>query len=519
MKVLTAAEMRDVDRRTIEMGIPGIVLMENAAHRVVEFLAGHCAPLAGQRIVVLCGKGNNGGDGLAVARQLFTRFHPRALNVVLLADPAELRGDAAANYKMLAVCGCPVVHEIPAGARNATVVVDALLGTGLAGAAGGRMLAAIREINHGFPLAKVMAVDIPSGMASDSGEPGGEFARADYTVTFTAPKPAHVLPPNCDNVGELAVGAIGSPPSLYEDAWLSLVEPAMFAPLLAPRPRGGHKGTFGHVLIVAGSRGKTGAAAMSGLGALRAGAGLVTVASAAGAIAEISAHAPELMTEPLAETPMGSVALNAGIEKLAEGKTVVAMGPGLGRHPEIDMLVAGAAETFPQPMVLDADALAGQVAGSGGRVRVLTPHPGEMARLTGKTTAEVQQDRVGTARAFAASRAVILVLKGERTVLAFPDGRVWINPTGTPAMGTGGTGDILTGMISGYLAQFPREPAEAVAAAVYLHGLAGEIGARALGEKSLIATDILKYLPDAVCFAAALAGPGEAGGDDASHRL
>jgi len=518
MRVLTAAEMRAVDGRTIEMGIPGIVLMENAAHRVVELLAERFAPLDAQRIAVVCGKGNNGGDGLAIARQLFTRFHPRALDVVLLASPEELGGDAAANYRMLAVCGCPVAGEIPPRARNASLVVDALLGTGIAGPASGRMLEAIREINRGFPLAKVVAVDIPSGMAADSGETAGEWVRADYTVTFTAPKPAHVLAPNCNGVGELVVGAIGSPPSLYEDVWLSLVEPSMFGPLLAPRPPGGHKGTFGHVLIVAGSRGKTGAAAMSGLGAARAGAGLVTVASAASAIAEIASHAPELMTEPLAETPMGSIALNAELETLAVGKTVIAMGPGLGRHRDIDMLVASAVEAFPQPMVLDADALAGQVAGGAGRVRVLTPHPGEMARLTGKTTAEVQQDRVGSARAFATAHAVTLVLKGERTLLAFPDGRVWINPTGTPALGTGGSGDILTGMISGFLAQFPKQPDEAVAAAVYLHGLAGEIGARALGEKSLIATDILKYLPDAVYLAAALAGPEGARGD-VSHRL
>src|SRR5664279_5402197 len=228
MRVLTAAQMREVDRQTIEMGIPGIVLMENAAHRVVEFLAEHCAPLSEQRIVVLCGKGNNGGDGLAVARQLFTRFHPRALHVVLLAAPEDLRGDAAANYQMLQVCGCPVLPEIPPEARNATLLVDALLGTGVAGAASGRMLDAIREINGGFPLARVMAVDIPSGMLADTGESAGEFARANYTVTFTAPKPAHVLPPNCDHVGELVVGAIGSPASLYQDAWLSLLEPDMF---------------------------------------------------------------------------------------------------------------------------------------------------------------------------------------------------------------------------------------------------------------------------------------------------
>ena len=207
MKVLTTAEMREVDRRTIEMGIPGIVLMENAAHRVVEFLAEHCAPLAAQRVVVLCGKGNNGGDGLAIARQLFTRFHPRALHVILLAAPEDLKGDAAANYRNARRCAAArLCREIPADARNATLVIDALLGTGVTGAASGRMLDAIREINRGFPLAKVMAVDIPSGMAGDSGEPAGEFARADYTVTFTAPKPAHVLPPNCDQRGRIGGG-------------------------------------------------------------------------------------------------------------------------------------------------------------------------------------------------------------------------------------------------------------------------------------------------------------------------
>jgi NAD(P)H-hydrate epimerase len=276
--------------------------------------------------------------------------------------------------------------------------------------------------------------------------------------------------------------------------------------VLAPRPRAGHKGTFGHVLIVAGSRGKTGAAAMSGLGALRAGAGLVTVASASSAIAEIAMHAPELMTEPLAETPMGSIGLNADLDKIAKGMTVIAMGPGLGRHPEIDMLVASALENFEQPMVLDADALSPTISGTAGRIRVLTPHPGEMARITGKTIGEVQQDRVGTARAFARERGVTLILKGECTVIAFPDGRVWINPTGTPAMGKGGSGDVLTGMVSGLLAQFPKQSDQAVAAAVYLHGLAGEIGARAVGEKSLVATDLPRYFSDAVSLAATLAG-------------
>jgi len=483
MKILTAAEMREVDRRTIEAGIPGIVLMESAAQRVVEFLAEKFAPLSAQRIVVLCGKGNNGGDGMAVARQIHTRFPAAQLRVALLAEPEELKGDAAANYRMLRACGCEVHRAIPAESRNATLVIDALLGTGVSGPAAGRMLEGIREINGGFPLATVVAVDIPSGMPSDSGEPVGELASADYTITFTAPKLGQALPPNCDHVGKLIVAAIGSPAALYAQARLELLEPAMFRQLLAPRPPSGHKGTFGHALIVAGSRGKTGAAAMCGLGALRAGAGLVTVASEESALEAIGAHAPELMTEPLEQ-----------IDRIADSMTVIAMGPGLG--PQIQ-LVRGSIRRFLQPMVLDADALVDGLHGEG-RVRVLTPHPGEMARISGKTIADIQRDRLSAAREFATERGVTLVLKGQRTVIAFADGRAWINPTGTPAMGTGGSGDVLTGMITGLLAQFPRQPDEAVAAAVYLHGLAGEIGARALSDKSLIATDILKYLPEAI---------------------
>jgi NAD(P)H-hydrate epimerase len=483
MKVFTAAEMREVDRRTIDAGIPGIVLMESAAQRVVEFLTEKFAPLGSQRIVVLCGKGNNGGDGMAAARQIHTRFPDAQLRVVLLADEKELKGDAAVNHRMLRACGVDVLSQIPAESRNATLVIDALLGTGISGPAGGRMLEGIREINGGFPLATVIAIDIPSGMPSDSGEPAGELASADYTITFTAPKMGQVLPPNCDHVGELIVAPIGSPAALYAQARLDLLTPAMFRDLLAPRPPSGHKGTFGHALIVAGSRGKTGAAAMCGLAALRAGAGLVTVASEEGALTAIASHTPELMTEPV-----------ENLDRIVENMTVIAMGPGLG--PQMQM-VRGAVRRFTQPMVLDADALVDGLHGEG-RVRVLTPHPGEMARISGKTVAEIQQDRLGSAREFAMERGVTLVLKGQRTVIAFADGRAWINPTGTPAMGTGGTGDILTGLIAGFLAQFPRRPDEAVAAAVYLHGLAGQLGARALGEKCLIATDILHYLPRAM---------------------
>jgi hydroxyethylthiazole kinase-like uncharacterized protein yjeF len=500
MKVLTAAQMREVDRRTTERGVPGIVLMENAGHRVVEFLERRLAPLAAQRITVLCGKGNNGGDGMVVARQLYTRIQPAGLHVVLFAEPGELKGDAAANYRMLQACGCPVTSEIPAAARHATLVLDALLGTGVSGPAAGRLLEGIREINTGFPRANVAAVDIPSGMPSDSGEPAGEIARADYTITFTAPKVGQVLPPNCDQVGELVVCPIGSAPELYEEdnsIFLHLIEPSTFRHLLAPRPPSGHKGTFGHVLVVAGSRGKTGAAAMSGLASLRAGAGLVTVASAASAIPTIAGHAAELMTEPLEENESGGISKNAPIERLAEGMTVIAMGPGMGRHPDIEALVIRVAAQLAQPMVIDADALTAKIQG-GGKVRVMTPHPGEMSRLTGKSIAEVQKDPVGVARSFATEHGVALVLKGQRTKIAFPDGAVWINPTGTPALGKGGTGDVLTGLIAGFLAQFPRDWRNAVIAAVYLGGLAGQIGARELGDKSLMATDQFRYLPQAM---------------------
>jgi len=508
MKVLTAAQMREVDRRTIEMGVPGLVLMENAGSRVVEFLEQRFSPLADQRIVVFCGKGNNGGDGMVVARQLFERYRPQGLNVVLAAAPEEMKGEAAEQYHRLVETGCPASCELSADPDTVTLVIDALLGTGLSGPAKGEMLDLIRRINSGFPRARIVAVDIPSGLASDTGRTLGESVRADHTVTFTAAKVGQLLPPNCEQVGELCVRAIGSPPELFEkddSIFLSLVEPAQIRHLLAPRPPASHKGSFGHVLIVAGSHGKTGAAAMCGMAALRAGAGLVTVASTERAIPVIASHAPELMTEPLPETSNGSISVRAfdsgALVEIARNKTVLAIGPGLTTDPQTVAVVRRAVQEFPQPMVVDADglnALAGTGWSGDKRLRVLTPHPGEMGRLAKKTTAEIEQDRVAVARAFAAEKKVHLVLKGYRTLLAFPDGRVWVNPTGSPAMATGGTGDILTGLIAGFLAQFPQDAEQAIAAAIYLHGLSGEIGARELGEKCLIATDLLRYLPAAM---------------------
>jgi hydroxyethylthiazole kinase-like uncharacterized protein yjeF len=506
MKVLTAAQMRAVDQRTMELGIPGLVLMENAGHRVVELLQEKFAPLAEHRVVVLCGRGNNGGDGFVVARQLHTRLRPKTLHVVFAGRPEELKGDAAANFRMLAACGCPVFESIAPEMRSATIVLDALLGTGLSGPARGAMLHLIREINNGFPAAKVVAVDIPSGLPSDTASLLGEAVRADYTVTFTAPKVGQVLPPACDYAGELRVGAIGSPPALFEgdeSIFLALSGPERFRHLLAPRPRGAHKGSFGHVLVIGGSRGKSGAAAMAGVSALRAGAGLVTVASADSAIASIAAHAPELMTEPLAETETGAISTRAfdygRFAAVAERKTVFALGPGVGTHFETAAFVRKVASEFSQPMVIDADGLNCLTGTEFGRPSlVLTPHPGEMARLTHLANEAVLEDRVGVARSFATQRKVWLVLKGQRTLIASPEGRVWINPTGTPALATGGAGDILTGLIAGLLAQFPGEVEAAVLAGVYLHGLAGELGATRLGEQYLIATDLLRFLPEAI---------------------
>jgi NAD(P)H-hydrate epimerase len=299
-------------------------------------------------------------------------------------------------------------------------------------------------------------------------------------------------------MGALSVAAIGSPDHLMNECKLLLTGREDFRRLFQPRPKDSNKGTFGHVLVVAGSRGKAGAAAMSGISALRAGAGLVTVATAESALTQVAGYAPEIMTEPLRETAAGGI---ADQEIVLAKKSVVAIGPGLGTEPPTVELVRRMFRECALPMVVDADALnalAGTDWHAAGHFRVLTPHPGEMSRLTGRTIAEVQSDRVACARTLAVERGVVLVLKGERTLIALPDGRVWVNPTGSPAMGTGGSGDVLTGLVAGMLAQFPKEPELAVAAAVYLHGRAGEFGARELTEQVLVATDLLRFLPNAI---------------------
>jgi hydroxyethylthiazole kinase-like uncharacterized protein yjeF len=516
MKVLTAAETQRIDRlTTARYGVPSLTLMENAGRGCVEFLEARFAPLGEHKIVILCGKGNNGGDGMVVARLLRERgLHP---TVLLLADPHGLKGDARVNWQRLGASGAPDVaadsdawrKRLPE-LQNATLVVDALFGTGLTKPLEGFFAEVVRDINERFPQAQVVAVDLPSGVSADSGELIGECVRAHASVTFTAPKLAHVFPPACERVGAWVVKDIGTPREALEDdpeLYLNLMRREELCWLAAPRKIDAHKGNFGHVLVLAGSVGKTGAAAMAAKAALRAGAGLVTVATVKSALPIIASLGMEFMTEPLPETEAGSISLRAldygRLDQLVDGKDILAVGPGIGTARETAELVRTVVNRYPVPVVLDADGLnafAGCMRSlrAEGRVRVLTPHPGEMARLTGMKAAEILARRIDTAQEFARQHQVTLVLKGSRSLTTAPDGRVWVNPTGNPGMATGGTGDVLTGLIAGLLAQFPmRSPSEVVAAGVFLHGLSGDLAAWEIGERSLIAGDLLGYLPQA----------------------
>jgi hydroxyethylthiazole kinase-like uncharacterized protein yjeF len=495
MKILTAAEMREVDRLTIEAGIPGLILMENAGSRVVDFLLETFAPLGKHRVVVVCGKGNNGGDGFVVARQLWTRKLCRELTVFELFDPASLTGDAAANRRMLDACRCPVQRGIPNETNVATVVIDAILGTGLTGPARGEALAAIQILNQKFPLAQTVAVDISSGLPSDDSNPIGEFVRTDYTITFTAAKRTQVLPPAYQASGKLHCVGIGTPPEFCQTNsrfTLNLTTPDDLRGLFKSRPCDSNKGLYGHVLVVGGSFGKSGAPTMAGLSSYRSGAGLVTIAIPESTLPMVAAYRPELMTEPTQDPDQ--------LLKLLQKMTVLAIGPGLGTSDSSIKLVKRMYEEAAVPAVVDADALnalAGDLPMTD-KIRILTPHPGEMSRLTGKPTREVQADRLGIAQKLASESGATLVLKGDRTVIAFPDGEAWINPTGSPSMATGGTGDILTGMIAGMVAQHPKDWRRAVVAAVWLHGRCGQLGAGKWGEEAMLATDLLEFLPEAM---------------------
>jgi NAD(P)H-hydrate epimerase len=516
MKILTAEQMRRIDRLTVERaGITNCQLMENAGRQVADFLLHQFASVG--HISILCGKGNNGGDALVAARYLLQQGHrPR---VVLLVAPEELKGDPQTNYGAYLRAGGAVEvarseaewEKLKTEALDCDVLVDGLLGTGLTGPAKGYLARVIADVNRHHRRYRVLAVDIPSGMPSDSGESTGETVLADATVTFTAPKRGQLFPPNCTRVGKLAVAPIGTPEELYSDdpeLFLNLIVARQFTGLDFTRQPDAHKGRFGHVLLVAGSRGKTGAAALGGKAALRMGAGLSTVATPASVLPIVASMVPEIMTEPLAETEIGSVSsrtLDYGrFAKLIEDKTVLALGPGLTTHPETAQFVRAVVEQFDLPLVLDADALnalAGDVEvlrrRKSGRI-VLTPHPGEMARLLGITGAEVQSRRVEVAQKFARDYRVFVILKSHRTLVATPEGQVYVNPTGNPGMASGGTGDVLTGLVAGAMAQWPEgSPEDALCLAVFLHGLAGDQAAEVQGQQALVASDVTEALPRA----------------------
>ena len=511
--VVTAAEMRDADRSTIEeIGLPGAVLMESAGAAVARAIGERFPGV--RRPVVLCGKGNNGGDGFVVARHL-GGLKP---SVFLLGPRAEVRGDARIHLGVFERSGgtlLEVADEAAWAAARATVfgadlLVDALLGTGLKQEPSGLVGQAIRDLaQRPEPdRSPLVAVDIPSGLSSDNGETPWTTLTAALTVTFAAPKYGHVLPPACERVGELVVADIGIPRLLVEGARLWLLEAADAARVFPPRPPGAHKGTFGHVLVIAGSVGKTGAAVLAATAALRTGAGLVTVATPAPALPIVAAARAEAMTEPLPVDASGALDAAAVTRALALAKDrdAVVLGPGLGQEAGTRAFVRELVRRCPVPLLVDADGLNALAPSAREKdatdalrrsaPTVVTPHPGEMARLVSTSASEVQRRRLETARAFAMETGAVVLLKGQRTIVARSDGRAAVNPTGNAGMATGGTGDALSGIIGALLAR-GCDAWTASTAGAYLHGLAGDEAAARLGQESLLAGDVVSHLPRA----------------------
>jgi NAD(P)H-hydrate epimerase len=523
VKILSAAEMREVDRLTTErFGVPSLTLMENAATRTVETVEKRFGDVRSKRALIICGPGNNGGDGAAIARLLHNKG--ALVDCLLLGKVADSKGDARTNFEAaLAIArdAKPDFRFVEIGTKEQfwqeatahphTLFVDAIFGTGLARPALGLFEEAIHLINDHTGEWPVVSVDIPSGIASDSQELIGPAVRADLTVTFTAPKIGNLMPPASDHCGEVVVVSIGSPHELINSSGsrLNLIERCDVERWLASSRRDPHanKGDVGKVLVVAGSRGKTGAACLAGEAALRSGCGLVTIATPESSQSVVASRViPECMTESLAETSVGSVSREAAdrVLELAAERDVVAIGPGLGSaHQSTRTFVRAVTMKRGRPMVIDADALnslapwAENLRGSTELPMILTPHPGEMARLVSKSTADVTRNPIDTARNFTVARGVILVLKGSPTVIATPDGQVYVNSTGNAGMATGGTGDVLTGMISSFVAQKQDDPLNATIAAVYLHGLAGDIAASKLGTRAMTASDITTHLGEA----------------------
>src|SRR5436190_6652999 len=511
MRILNAAQMREADRFTIEdIGIPSLVLMENAGRQVVAAMEAAYESRLGGRVAVLCGRGNNGGDGFVVARTLMQRGIDASVFVV--GPITEVRGDAKTNLEILGRLGITVVEindeqswelhfsEI----AQCTLIVDAIFGTGLKSALGGMMETIVADVNaSSIPI---VSIDLPSGLSADTPQLIGDCIDASMTVTLATPKLPLVLPPGEEHAGDVVIADIGIPHEVIdgvEGQHIELLTPEQLRDVVEPRAADSHKGDFGRVTIVAGSRGKTGAAHLAAMGALRSGAGLGTVPHPASVLPIVASMAPEMMTEPLPESADGSVAPKAIDQLLELRHDVIACGPGIGRGPAVAAFVRALLERATVPLVLDADAITvladdpGSLVGREERDVIITPHPGEMARLIGASVDDVQANRIEVASDFATTHRVYVVLKGHRTLIATPEGRVFINPTGNPGMATGGTGDVLAGMIGAWLAQLLDAEA-ACRLAVFLHGVAGDIAESVEGQVSMTATDILAVIGDAL---------------------
>jgi hydroxyethylthiazole kinase-like uncharacterized protein yjeF len=511
MRVLNTDQMREADRRTIQdIGLPSIVLMENAGRQTVAAMEAAFDTLGTSRVAVLCGRGSNGGDGFVVARTLVQRGIEAV--VFLLGSVAEVQGDARTNLEVLGHIGLTIVEITTAQewelhfseVSECDIVVDAIVGTGLRGRLTGLFETVVADLNElGVPI---VAIDLPTGLSADTAELAGEAIDATMTVTLAAPKIPLVFPPADAHAGDLVIADIGIPIPLFDELegpYLELLTRERMRGILPVRTAESHKGDFGRVVIVAGSLGKTGAAHLSALGALRSGAGLVTVATPRSCLPILASMGAEYMTVPLDETPSGAVDYAALDRVLDLTCDVIAMGPGLGQEPSTFAFVQGLLERAGVPLVVDADAInafAGEperLVGRDGVDVVITPHPGEMARLINGTTEAVQHDRLGHAREFASSHRVHVVLKGHRTIVAGPEGRSFVNLTGNPGMATGGTGDLLTGMIAAWIAQLLDAEA-ACKLSVYLHGAAGDLAEGDEGQIALMATDVAARLGDAM---------------------
>ena len=511
MYLVTANEMSKMDRETIELfGIPGRVLMENAGRGATRILLKRFGGLSDKKVGVIAGRGNNGGDGFVIARYLAQKGI--RVSVYLLAVSSLVKGDAAANLKLLPHLNVPVI-EIPdqnlflknsASMLNHDIWVDAILGTGLKSDVKGHFKEVIEFING---LNKpVFAVDIPSGLNSDTGRPCGACIRAHTTATFAFAKIGHLLFPGADYTGNLEIIDIGIPPHIAERAgpFRYLLTRDSVRKSFQPRHSDAHKGNAGHLLVIAGSTGKTGAAAMTAMSAMRTGAGLVSLGIPESLNPVLESLCIEAMTCPLPENHEGVLDESSFdmIIKLLAGKKCLAIGPGLGTGIKTKNLVCRIIRECMIPIVIDADAL-NSLAGNTQILQnlkvpvILTPHPGEMARLIGKTTDYIRKDRINCARDFALKFNVHLILKGARTVIAHPDGRVFINPTGNPGMASGGMGDVLTGIIASLIAQ-GCSPESATHVGVYLHGAAADALAKKIGPFGFLATEVMNAIPEQI---------------------